>query len=352
MGEGECCSDSSAHVRAASGRRMVSPGENRAGSAAPRWMVRGAQLVVSVVLLAVLIAIVDWGRLREAAEALSRGTLVLIVVLCFLAQAALVLRWRALLDMLGVRESWLRSWHSVFAGFFLTNFLPGQLGSDGLRIMLLTKSCGRASTAIGAVAYERLMHLALYIGLVAVAAMLPMPWLQPWLRAAIVGAGMAGVLVLIVVLYWMGQRSADSPIARSGLLQMAWRLFASILTETGRMQARMRRHRRAAIGFWAASIANIALIVWIWRLILVDIGHDTGWPMIMLASGAAAIAGAVPISLNGIGIYEAASVALLGLTGVPASDAFLLALIVRAAFLAISFLGLPGVVLLWRERAP
>ena len=315
-------------------------------------MMRAVQLAVSVILLAVLIAIVDWDRLREAAEALSRGDLVAIVALCFLAQAALVLRWRALLDMLGVRERWVRSWHSVFAGFFLTNFLPGQLGSDGLRIVLLTKSCGRASTAIGAVAYERLMHLALYICLVCIAALLPMPWLQPWLRAAIVGAGAAGVVVLIFLLYWMGQRSADSPVARSGLLQMAWRLIATILTETGRMQTRMRRHRRAAIGFWAASILNIALIVWMWRLILADIGHDTGWPMIMLASGAAAIAGAVPVSLNGIGIFEAAIVALLGLAGVPAAHAFLLALIIRAAFLVVSLLGLPGAVLLWRERAP
>jgi uncharacterized protein (TIRG00374 family) len=331
---------------------MVSPRENRAGDAAPRWMMRGAQLAVSIVLLAVLIAIVDWARLREAAEALSRGNLIAIVVLCFVAQAALVLRWRALLEMVGVRESRMRSWHTVFAGFFLTNFLPGQLGSDGLRIVLLTKSCGRASTAIGAVAYERLMHLALYICLVTIAAVLPMPLLQLWLRAAIVCAGAAGVLVLVFLLYWMGQRSADNSSARSGLLQMAWRLIATILTETGRMQTRMRRHRRAALGFWAASILNIALIVWMWRLILADIGHDTGWPMIMFASGAAAIAGAVPISLNGIGIFEAAIVALLGPTGVPAAHAFLLALIIRAAFLAVSLLGLPGAVLLWRERAP
>ena len=42
--------------------------------------------------------------------------------------------------MLGVRESWARSWHSVFAGLFLSNFLPGTLGSDGLRVVLLTKS--------------------------------------------------------------------------------------------------------------------------------------------------------------------------------------------------------------------
>ena len=138
-------------------------------------LVRLLQGAVSIGLLAALIAIADWQTTRKAAAALSPGGLIAVFAACFLAQAALVLRWRALLDMLGTRESWARSWHSVFAGLFLTNFLPGTLGSDGLRVVLLTKSCGRASTAIGAVAYERLMQLAIYICLVSVAALLPMP---------------------------------------------------------------------------------------------------------------------------------------------------------------------------------
>ena len=70
----------------------------------------------------------------------------------------------------------------------------------------------------------------------------------------------------------------------------------------------------------------------------------------MLSAGCAAIASAVPISLAGIGIFEAVAVMLLSLAGVPASHAFLLALIVRALFLASSFVGLPSAVLLWRER--
>jgi uncharacterized protein (TIRG00374 family) len=306
--------------------------------------------MVSLGLLAVVIAIVDWATLREAAAALSFGGLVTVCALCLAAQAAFVLRWRALIDMLGVRESWARSWHSIFAGLFLINFLPGTLGSDGLRIVLLTKSCGRASTAIGAVAYERLMQLALYIALVCVAALLPMPWLQSWLRIAIVVVGAAAVLALIFVLYWLGQRSADMPSARGSVVETAWRLFATILTETGRMQTRMRRHRRAALGFWLASIVNVVLVVLIWRVILLDIGEHVGLPEVALATGGTMIAGAVPISINGIGIFEAAIVALLGLAGVAAAHAFLLALIVRAAFMVTSFLGLPSAVLLWRER--
>jgi hypothetical protein len=132
----------------------------------------------------------------------------------------------------------------------LVNFLPGTLGSDGLRVVLLTKSNGRASTAVGAVAYERLMQLALYVLVVALASLTPMDWLQPWLRAIIVVVGACTVLLLVFILYWLGQRSVDGTLARGGLMQAAWRLIATILVETGRMQTRMRRHRRAA---WASG---------------------------------------------------------------------------------------------------
>jgi uncharacterized protein (TIRG00374 family) len=318
----------------------------------PRWLTLALQIAVSLALLAALIIIVDWTQLREAAGALSFGAILLVALCCLGAQVAQVPRWRALLAMLGVTESWARSWHSVFAGLFLTTFLPGTLGSDGLRVVLLTKACGRASAAIGAVAYERLMQLALYVLLAVLAALLPMPWLQPWWRVLIVAAGAVGIALLVLVLYWLGRRSAESDVARGGLLRTAWRLFATVLVEIGRMQTRMRRHRAAALSFWASSIANLVLIVAIWQLILSDIGDAVGLPAVMLACAAAAIASSAPISLGGIGIYEATVVALLGLAGAPAAHGFLLALIVRAVFLATSFIGLPSASLLWRERAP
>jgi len=77
--------------------------------ALPRWLTLALQVAVSLALLAALIAIVDWTQLRAAASALSLGAVVVVCLCSLCAQASLVLRWRALLDMLGVRESWSRS---------------------------------------------------------------------------------------------------------------------------------------------------------------------------------------------------------------------------------------------------
>ena len=165
----------------------------------PHWLGTALQVAVSVALLWGLFLLSDTSALRAAAHSLSAGTLVLVALLGFASQAAFVLRWRGLLAILDLGETWTRSWHTVFAGLFLTNFLPGTLGSDGLRAFLLAKAHGNAPRAIGAVLYDRMMQFALYIALVALAALVPVPGFPLWLRVLIAGCGIAGLIVLWLV---------------------------------------------------------------------------------------------------------------------------------------------------------
>src|SRR6185503_18513020 len=127
-------SETGSSRRRTSARRSSTPSRRAAGAividraprqrrAMPRWLTLALQVAVSLALLAALIAIVDWSQLRAAAAALSLGAMIAVALCCLGAQVSLVLRWRTLLDLLGVRESWMRSWHSVFAGLFLMNFL-------------------------------------------------------------------------------------------------------------------------------------------------------------------------------------------------------------------------------------
>lgn len=317
----------------------------------PRWLMPLLQLAVSIGLLGMLIVIVDWNGFRDAAAALSVGAVVTATLLCIVAHMALVLRWRTLIALIGVDESWSRSWHSVFAGLFLTNFLPGTLGSDGLRVVLLTKSCGRASTAIGAIAYERLMQLSLYVAAATLAALIPMDGSPAWLRLAIMLCGSFAISAVIVVLYWLGKRSVAAVDGGDGLIQAAWALFKRMLVEAGRMQTRMRRHRSATWWFWAASFCNVAALIGMVGVLLADLGADPGIAPVMLSASAAAVLGSVPISLNGIGLYEASLTWLLGTAGVPIADAIIVALMMRALVMAVSVIGCPSLFVLRRASA-
>ncbi len=315
----------------------------------PRGLTLALQLTVSLGLIATLIFLVDWQALRRASEALSMVGLLAVILLAFLAQIVLVWRWRALLETVGVRETLARSWRNVLAGLFLSNFMPGTLGSDGLRILLMARGCGSVPVAIGAIAYERAMQVAIFLFLVMVASLAPMPWLHPWLHLAILLGGGLCILALLVLLKWLSGRKISPARRDAGLLRRGWALLGAMLAETGRMQVRLRRHRRAQLQFFLSSLANIACTVGLIALALNDLGRPADLPVIAFALGIAAIASGLPISFGGIGVFEAALVLFLGFGGVPAEAALLIALVLRAGTFLTSLLGLPGALLLWRE---
>ncbi|HWA49886.1 MAG TPA: lysylphosphatidylglycerol synthase transmembrane domain-containing protein [Dongiaceae bacterium] len=309
------------------------------------------QIGVSVALVAALVFVVDWQGLRQAAAALSIGGVIGVVLLNFLAQASLIWRWRALLATVGVHESFGRSWRTVFAGLFLNNFMPGTLGLDGLRILLMGRACGSMAVAIGAIAYERAMQVSIYVLLIVFASLWPMGWLAPWLHLTIVATGGFAVLALLLLLKWLSGRRISGAPAGAGLLLRGWSFLGAMLAETGRMQVRLRHHRGAQAQFFISSLFNVGCVLALFAVALHDLGRPVDLPVIVFAVGIAAIVSGLPISFGGIGVYEAALVLLLGLGGVPSGDALLVALVVRGASIAVTLLGLPSALLMWRERA-
>jgi uncharacterized membrane protein YbhN (UPF0104 family) len=307
------------------------------------------QLVVSAGLIVALLFVVDWQALRQAAAALSLGGLLAVALLHLASQAALIWRWRALLATVGVTESLGRSWRTVFAGFFLTNFMPGTLGSDGLRILLMARACGSVPVAIGAIAYERAMQVAIYVILIMLASLWPMAWLDPWLHLAILALGGSGLLVLLLLLKWLGGRKISPAPREAGLVRRGLALLGAMLAETGRMQVRLRHHRAALLQFAVSSLVNVTCLVGVLVTALHDIGSPAGLPIIVFALGISAIVSGLPISFGGIGVFEASLVLLLGFGGVASADALLGALVIRAAAVLVSLVGLPSALLLWRE---
>ena len=320
------------------------------GRSSRRAVTLALQLAVSFALIAALVFVVDWQGLRRAAGSLSFAGCAGVVLLFFLSQAALIWRWRALQETVGVSESLARSGRTVFAGLFLNNFMPGTLGYDGLRILLMGRACGSMPVAIGAIAYERAMQVAIYVLLVMLASLWPMAWLRPWLQLLILAGGGLAILALLVLLKWLGGRKISPAPRDAGLLVRGWAFLGAMLAETGRMQVRLRRHRGAQAQFFLSSLANVALVLALFLVTLHDLGRPTDLPIIVFALGVAAIASGLPISFGGIGVYEALLVLFLGLGGVPSGDALLVALVVRASAVLVSLIGLPGALLLWRER--
>ncbi len=315
----------------------------------PRWLSIALQAGVSIGLIVALAVIVDWNAMRVALQSLSFSTVLIGFVIYFFSQVVMVPRWRALISALGVHEAPARSWHTIFGGFFLQTFLPGSLGADGLRVIMLSRACGSAATAMGAVIFDRAMQLVFYGLLIAVVLVWPIPALPPGLHAAIFVCAVAGVLLVIGIFWWLGGRATPVLAGESGLLGKAIKLISTMMIETGRMQLRLRRHRAALVAFWCWSLISSGLIFVLFHVLLRDMGHELGWPAIILIASVSAIVTGIPISIGGVGPYEATVVVLFGLFGVPMAHAFLLALTIRVIVVAFNLIGLPSALLLWRE---
>jgi uncharacterized membrane protein YbhN (UPF0104 family) len=215
----------------------------------------------------------------------------------------------------------------------------------------MARACGSMPVAIGAIAFERAMQVAIYVFLVMLASLAPMPWLHPWLHLAILVIGGLGILLLLGLLKWLSGRKISPAPRDAGIMLRGWAFLGAMLAETGRTLVRMRHHRRAQFQFGLSSLANIACVAGLIALALRDVGTPAALPVIVFALGIGAIASGLPISFGGIGVFEATLVLFLGLGGVPTENALLIALVMRAASILVSFLGLPGALLLWRERA-
>jgi hypothetical protein len=104
-----------------------------------------------------------------------------------------------------------------------------------------------------------------------------------------------------------------------------------------------------AAAFALLGPANLAVTAWLLAAsmqIPLSIGAALTWIPLVLA------AAAVPVSLGGWGVREAAAVALLGQAGIPASEAFALSV---GLGLAALIAALPGAFMLptgWRTPSP
>ncbi len=276
------------------------------------WRLRLVGSLLSAVLLAVLIARQDWRAILEALGALPSWTVAAALALLALRHFWNTLRWLILVRAQGIPFNYGQALRLVFAGLFASNFLPGMVGGDMVRMTGLAARSPKRVAAAASVVMDRAVGVAgmallspfglpLLRGLLssgwalgAAGAGLPQRWLVPLHR----GLRQLGEALRL----WLGQ-----PLALAGAL------LASLL-----------------------AVFTFLLGVWILALglgIPVSLADVTG------ASVLTYFLTLIPFSINGYGLRELALLTFYTQLGATAEQATALAFITRAMFLLIS---LPG----------
>lgn len=300
-----------------------------------RWqfLALAMRLLVSAGLLAALVMRLDLQQLLALAVGLDWAWLIPPFLFFWLGMALTSFRWQAVLSDFQIRERVGLLFWLTLLGFFWNNFLPSTVGGDGYRFLRLrARHPGRDAAAFSSVFLDRIYgFLALLVFHFAFLpfywqAVLRDPWLK-WIEAAILLATLAAASI------WVMRRRFDA-LSVEGV---RGRLVRETLGKVRKILALIEQQR--PVTFWRAgwyslvSVLLNGLAFWCYFLAL---GEHPDLSLTVYASTLAAAVGALPVTVNGLGLMEAMYVLLLAPSGLGRESILLAAFLGRGLNLAIA----------------
>jgi len=305
-----------------------------AGAIGRHWVSFFLKLAISTLLIVFLAVTYDVGEALRRLGAIDPPWFFASLLLLGLGIFLAALRWRSILDGIGIALSFQRVLRIVFIGLIFNQALPSSIGGDAMRAWQIHRVIASVGLAFRSVVLDRLAGLAgLVLLVVAAIFLLPRLAVKSAAPVSAMGDAMMGVAIAamagfaLILLFdrlplaFLGARIQKTlaRIAMEGrqLLLTSWRapyvLGLSCLI-----------HVFSALSvFCLAQGMGIALGV-VECLVLVP-------PVILLM--------VLPISLAGWGVRENAMIAAFGLVGVPAGEALVLSI---AFGLSVLLSSLPG----------
>jgi hypothetical protein len=287
------------------------------------------RLLFGAALLAAVVWIVKPARVGEAARPVGASTLAAASLLYLAGQLACAEKWRRLARVLGIEAPASRFVALYLSGMFLNLLLPTSIGGDAARAWLVAPRDPVRGAA--SVALERGTGLFVLLAMLAVcAAVTPLP-----------GAG------------WVAAGAAAGLLALIGLPRLAARVSGKALPrwlppESLRDAAAATRRRGVMAAALLLSALFYACLVGMHVLLARRIGIALPVPALAAVTAMGSLAAMLPISVGGLGLREAAYVAVLSAWGVAREAALALGLTSLAAVLVVALAG--GVVLAAQRR--
>ncbi|MBN1825292.1 MAG: flippase-like domain-containing protein [Candidatus Eisenbacteria bacterium] len=297
------------------------------------------RLAVTVFLLALVLSRVDWDDFRRIGAGVRPGLVAIGYALNLVMVALNTVRWRVLVNALGVRVSMLRLGSYYFVCMFFNNFMPTSIGGDVIRVIDLARHTGRKTTAMASIVVERLLGLYVLFPLCLGAFFLLRSDLPERRWFLLAEGGMAAAFFFGTLVIRRRNVRRLEPLLRpfeSGLRRFGLREKAAGFYDT----LDFYKGRRREVG-WALFLSVLSRAVWVvscWVLGL-SIGIDLGPVHFFLLMPLVEVGRMIPISLNGMGIREGVLVIVLGLFGTGEAEAVFLSVLVYGIFLINGLLG-------------
>jgi glycosyltransferase 2 family protein len=280
------------------------------------------RITVSIGILTFLAFRTDWQQLGQAFSRLQSRSWLGALGIYLLAQVLSSWRWRMLAKPLGFRGSRVRFAGIYFIGMFFNLFFPTSVGGDVIRAWYLNNGQGWFPRAMVSVLADRTCGLVVLL-LIAFVGVMGCPFSLPsnvtWSVFGLSGGILLGMVLVPALVPLFHSNAKIQWIAK---LIQDYREHPGLLIK--------------AISLAIAVQAGNVLLVWLLgvglQLPIPAIYYWIFVPMVTLFS-------LIPISLNGMGVREAATVIFLAPMGINPETAICLGLLWFSVFTAASLFG-------------
>ena len=276
----------------------------------PSWLITSARWIFSLVVLGLLIHFFPFATLRSAIAKIPPARFVIVLILYLCAHGIGVLKWRMVVNAADAELDLRTSAQCYFGGLFGTLFLPSIIGGDVVRLAVgLRKSPRPAAVLAGNVA-DRFLDVMAQAGLVLIGLLL----LPGSLPAAIGEKAFKYLVLLGLVAFLFGV--AVYFIYRATIARSSWKLRRRIVRLRHALNSVKQRPAALVVGWLAGTLIQFTFLV-LTALLAISCGLTLPLRVWLFAWPLAKLAAILPLTQGGMGVREAALVALLAPFGAP-----------------------------------
>jgi uncharacterized protein (TIRG00374 family) len=317
--------------------------DHAAGSSTwPRHGWSAVKVAVTLLLVVLLCWTIDWRDSFARLGAVSWPWTAAALLLVFACIAISAWKWQLLLRAQGIRVGLPRLLRLYWVGIFFNNVMPSTIGGDVARLALARHIAGLGPVA-ASMLVERVSGLLVLVAL-AFATLTAQPGLAEARGVAVPVAVPVAVALLmggtmLAFLLWRHRA-----VAIASTQHEFWRrpATARVLRRLRPLLDALQRYsgdHRALLVTCAVSVLFNAILILSHYTVICAVQGQLPLAQVALAAPLVIFAAALPVSINGIGIAEAAFVLLYGQFGLAPEVALAAALLRRIVIFAGSLIG-------------
>ncbi len=281
------------------------------------------RLGVSLALLALLVWMMgEVGPLLDQLSELDVRYAVATVVVMFGDRVLMTYKWSLLLRSAGQHLPLWRGVRVYCAAMIWGMFLPLTIGADVVRAYTVTRQGLEGHAVVATIVMERLTGFltSLLLGVASLAVLVGMPDAQPWMVPMLWAAG--GILLTGIVLVACSMHDKAFEVLQDRILAR-WKehwIAGAVRRFHGSYRA-LRTRPRVLVSFILLTlVSGLTPIVQAWLLAL-GMGIHLPFSAFAAAVPLSHLATRLPVSVDGIGVYEAVFAGLLAMAGATPTQA-------------------------------